>query len=451
MVGPRYQAILDALAQDISSGELSTGTRLPAQRDLAKSLGLALGTVTRAYKMAEELGLVRAEMGRGTFVLETDPAQPASPLTPAPSTHIDLAANWPLQSLDPELGEVLSKLAKSDKLSDLTQYQERSGLNRHRESGVAWLKLHGLRTKADRVLICSGAHHAITVILSSLASRGEALLCEELSYPGLRSIAQMLGIRLIGLPSDEQGIRPEALETAVAEGKASALYCNPTLHNPSTTTWSLPRRLAIAEIARDHSLPIIEDATYRALAYRPGPTLASLSPDNTYFIASTSKCIAGGLRLAFLAAPETAIAKLEQHIWASCWMTSPLSCEIFKTWLDDGTAIRTLDRKKAEAQARVKLVRRILPKELLHCPSNSYHAWVKLPSPWSQSGPFVALLQEHGISVLGADVFFVGEGLAPTAIRISLSSPETRDELERGLQRIAQCLRTTPPLPKFVM
>ncbi|HZF36691.1 MAG TPA: winged helix-turn-helix domain-containing protein, partial [Candidatus Angelobacter sp.] len=66
--GPRYLAIVDALAFDLDNGKLRAGDRLPTHRDLAYRLGVTVGTVTRAYSEAERRGLIKGEVGRGTYI-----------------------------------------------------------------------------------------------------------------------------------------------------------------------------------------------------------------------------------------------------------------------------------------------------------------------------------------------------------------------------------------------
>ncbi|MCG8620329.1 MAG: GntR family transcriptional regulator, partial [Desulfobacterales bacterium] len=94
--GPKYIAIDDALSLDIGRGKLTPGDRLPPQRELAWALKVNFGTVTRAYELAAERGLVRGEIGRGTFVREDPPSR----LTPWPeedktADRVDMRSDFP--------------------------------------------------------------------------------------------------------------------------------------------------------------------------------------------------------------------------------------------------------------------------------------------------------------------------------------------------------------------
>src|ERR671920_388064 len=66
--GPRYTAIVEAIAEDIEHGRLKPGDQMPTHRELATQLGVTTGTITRAYSEAARRGLLVGETGRGTFV-----------------------------------------------------------------------------------------------------------------------------------------------------------------------------------------------------------------------------------------------------------------------------------------------------------------------------------------------------------------------------------------------
>src|ERR1700754_3596030 len=87
--GPRYVAIADVLANDIASGRLKAGDRLPTHRELAWKLGVTVGTVTRAYAEAERRGLISGEVGRGTFIRERAIDAPPPPPAAAAGEFID--------------------------------------------------------------------------------------------------------------------------------------------------------------------------------------------------------------------------------------------------------------------------------------------------------------------------------------------------------------------------
>jgi len=237
--GPRYRAIVEALAEGVAAGELRVGGRLPTHRDLADRLGVTVGTVSRAYSEAARRGLVSGEVGRGTFVRGghdpvADPDDDDGP--------VDLGQNHPPDPPGrPQQAALLEALAGLTTRADagrLLDYPAAGGNAADREAGAAWIGRSGVEAAPEHVLVCTGSQHGLTVVLATQMEPGDLLLTESLTYAGLKSVAGLLHLRLKGLPMDAQGLRPEALEDACRDGGAKALYLIPTFHNPTTaSTW----------------------------------------------------------------------------------------------------------------------------------------------------------------------------------------------------------------------
>ncbi|MEZ4387287.1 MAG: PLP-dependent aminotransferase family protein [Candidatus Krumholzibacteriia bacterium] len=443
--GPRYKAIADALADDIACARLSTGDRLPTHRELAEQLDLTVGTVTRAYAEAERRGLVRGEVGRGTFVWADDERfDPLlEPSREGAADMIDLGLNLPLDSEGPDLAEVLREMCERTDLDLLLTYQPFTGSDRYRRMGVDWIARHGLEVAPEQVVITAGAQHAIVVALSALCRPGQVVLSEVLTYPGLKTAASLLGLEAAPVAMDHEGLLPEALDRAVQETGARVLYCMPTLQNPTTATMGAARRAAVAEVARRHDLHVIEDDVHGLLAPDSPAPLMALIPERTLYIASTSKVLAGGLRVAFVAAPRDLIERLAFAVAASMWALPALSLEVAARWIADGTAAVITDRKREEAAARQDLARRILPAGRCQTAGQSYFLWLELPAPW-RVDQFVRAARERGVLVASAEAFTTGRAEPPAAVRVSLSAPAERARLASGLQTLADMLAQGP-------
>jgi len=474
--GPRYLALADRIQADVESGRLRAGAQLPPQRALAASLGVDFTTVTRAYAEARRRGLVRGHVGRGTFVRERTArertgrervARGASARTPqelvgqsaAPDGPVDLSLNFPplavLADAEAMLARTLAELPETPGFAGLLQYQPNAGRDDHRAAGASWIARRGLAAPAAQVVVTSGAQHALAVLLTTLAARGDTVLTESFTYPVFRVLADQLGLRLRGLPMDDEGITPDGLRDAcLTAGRAGAprlLYCTPTLQNPTTAVMSAARRAAIADVARAHDLTIVEDDTYGPLAHDAPPALATWAPERTYFVASLSKTVAPGLRTAFLAAPNaTAAARLAAGIRATAWMATPLTAEVAASWIRDGTALRLLEANRAEAAVRQRIAARCLTGLDWRAHPEAYHGWLALPPAWSVA-ELVVQLGRDGIVVTPGESFHVGDGPAPTAIRLSLSGAPSTAALERALGRVAATLGAGPGIGASVI
>lgn len=441
---PLYLAIAHALADDVARGRLKPGERLPTQRELGAALGVALGTVTRAYAEAERQGVIRGEIGRGTFVAE--PREAALDDAAAPGV-IDLSANLPVYCEDPDLGAALRRLGERPDLGELLRYQAHAGMLRHRQAGARWARRFGLEADAGSVLVCAGTQNALTVAFSALTGPGDVIFTEELTYPGVKAVAQHLSLRLVGLPIDGEGLVPEALEAAAKRHpRARAVYLIPTLHNPTSASLSEARRRAIAEIAAAHDLEIVEDDADRLLVAGAPPPLSRLAPERGYFVAGMSKAVSGGLRIAFLVVPPGEAERVARGLWATQWMVAPLMAEIAALWIDDGTADQVVERKRAEAAARQRLAREWLDGVATYrAHPNGYHLWIELPAG-RKSAEIVAEAYRRGVAVTPAESFAVGDAPVPAAVRACLGAARHRRDVRTALGVLAGVLGETPGL-----
>src|SRR3954454_16465105 len=210
--GPIYEAIAEDLGKSVAIGQLRPGERLPTHRDLAHRLGVTIGTVTRAYAEAERRGIVEATVGRGTFV--RDVPSTAAPREAA-SGIVDLRSNYPaLAASAAALSEALSAMAHDPSLATLLRYQDHAGLPRHRTAGAQFMSRAGFALPPERVLVTAGGQHAMLTALLTLTQPGDLVLTEELTYHGFKALAQRLRLRLHGVALDDEGLIPEAFETA---------------------------------------------------------------------------------------------------------------------------------------------------------------------------------------------------------------------------------------------
>lgn len=451
--GPRYLAIADAIAADIRAGRLRTGERLPTHRDLAYRLGVTTGTVTRAYAEAERRGFIAGEVGRGTFVqdlrtasggfpagaaaqlLESDVADEAGP--------IDLSVNYPVrEASDRMVGDTLKALADEPGIAALLDYHANRGLPRHRAAGVKLIRKSGLETTAERVIVTCGAQHAMSVAFAALARPGDVVLTEALTYPGMKLIAGMMQLRLHGVPTDDQGLLPDAFETACRTMQPKALYCMPTLHNPTVVTMPEARRREIARIAEAHGVAIVEDDIYGFLDPGAPPPLSHFAPGVGHYVLSVSKCLAPGLRAGFLSVPPGDSSAYVAAVRSTVWMAPPLAVEIAARWIEDGTGDRLSAMLTETATRRQRLVQeRLAGFDYVTAP-HSLHGWLTLPDPWRAS-QFAAEARSRGVLVTSAEAFVVARP-APQAVRICVGTVRTRECLMRGLDTLLTLLRSKP-------
>jgi DNA-binding transcriptional MocR family regulator len=325
---------------------------------------------------------------------------------------------------------------------ELLRYQDFGGTPRDREAAMRWLARTlpaAQAQQADRVLVCPGIHGVLTALFSLLARPGELVCVEALTYPGIKAIAAQLGIQLHALPLDDEGPDPDVFEHACRTLAPKALYCNPTLLNPTTATVSRARREALADIALRYSIPIIEDDAYGMLPRQTPQSLSALAPGLTYYVTGLSKCLGAGLRTAYVHAPHARAAqRLAGAMRATTVMASPVTNALATTWIDDGTADAMLTAVRAESMARQALAARHLAGHPVLAQPEGFHLWLPLASAWSMV-EFALYLRTQGAGVV-ASAAFSTDGNPPDAVRICLGGPSSRADCERMLRLIADTL-----------
>jgi DNA-binding transcriptional MocR family regulator len=440
---PVYRAIADAIDDDVQKGALRAGTRLPPHRELADRLGVTVTTITRAYTEATRRGLIAGHVGRGTFIrgtAQTDDEPEDGPL--------DLSMN--ILMPDKEVA-VLEKHLFARRVLPWTQllgYVPPRGHFRHRQAMAAWLSACGFIADPERIVLTAGAQHAMAVAVAAVTKPGDTLLVEELTYSGARLLAQQIGVKLRGIPMDAEGLRPEALESAVRAARARVLYCMPRLQNPTSAVMSERRRRQVAAVAEKHKLIVIEDDTYGFLSPEREP-LAPLLPARTIFITSLSKSLFPGLRLGCAVPPASLVDKVTSAVWATMINTSPIGADIMSSWIEDGTAARIAEWKRHEVTARQQMAKRLLQGERLQTQPSSPHIWLQLPAKWDSDG-FTAHARSRGVVVNAAHEFAVAD-VQPRAIRLCVGTPRTRAGLEQALTRVVDALRERVPAARIVV
>ena len=447
--GPVYRRIVEALNADIASGRLHRGQQLPTHRALAKALGVDLTTVTRAYAEARQRGLTEARVGRGTFVAEslshvrhTAAAQP----------QFDLSMNLPPQPLEADLEGRLTRgiaaIQREVGFSAHLNYREPGGSEAERDVAAGWLRSRIPDARGDRLVICPGTQNALFNLLIALTSPGDVVLTETLTYPGIKAAAAHTGVRLIGVPTDKEGILPDALHSACRQHAPKAVYLIPTIHNPTTATMSLARRREVAGILRANDVLLFEDDAYGMLDPTAVP-IASLIPERTYFAASLSKCIAPGLRVSFLLTPDPDSAGLlAGALRASVQMPAFLMVALVTRWLQDGSADAIIGAIRDEAAARQKLAAEVLARHAFSRHPNGHHIWIPLPRNWSRT-EFASHVQWQGLAIVTAETFSV-EDSQPHAIRVSLGAAASRSELVRALEILSTALKSSAARTRVV-
>ena len=450
---PLYLALADCIAADMAAGRLTAGERLPTHRALAATLDVDLTTITRAYAEARRRGLLIGHVGRGTFVRGAAMAAASSRFGQADAV-VDLSQNLPPQ-LDPDLpalalAETLGELSRAPEAGHLLRYHDNAGMEAHRDAGASWVSQRVPDADASRVVLTNGAQHAISVLIAMLAEPGDTVMTEAMTYPAFRSAAEQARLRVQGLEMDEEGLAVDAFRRACKAG-SRLLYTTPTLHNPTTISMSGRRRAALARIAREFGVRIIEDDVYGILADGAPAPLATYAPELTFFISSLTKAVAGGLRIGYVLCPTPGDAdRVSAVVRVTTWMAPPLMAHIASRWVRSRTARDILKAHRAEATRRQTIANRIMARFAWRSERFAYNGWLELPRGWS-TAEFVSQARRARIAVTPSDAFWAASSSAPPAVRLSLTASPDREAVGRALEEIAHLLAVGPRTSSAVL
>jgi 2-aminoadipate transaminase len=170
----------------------------------------------------------------------------------------------------------------------------------------------------DDLLIVSGSLQALDLVNHTLLSRGDTVLVEQETYQGSLNRLTRLGVRAVGIPLDGDGMRMDALATALADLKARGIrpkyiYTIPTVQNPTGSIMPEARRLEMLRLSREYGVPIFEDDCYADLIWdgkRPPAIYAMAKAGGVIHIGSFSKSIAPALRVGFIVAPWEMMSRM---------------------------------------------------------------------------------------------------------------------------------------------
>lgn len=444
-----HERVVESIRGDIETGVLQPGERLPTHRELARTLGIGIGTVTRAYAEAERLGLLSSRVGRGTFVAERMHARMPQA---AESGPIDLSMNIPvLAPASSRFPAALHAASRRPDLNDVLFLSGHAGLEAHRCIYARWLtEQHGVTPiNWERLVVCSGAQHAMSLAVRHLTKPGDTMLVEEATFFGMRTIAQAAGIRLHGVALDEDGICLDALEAAVEETGARLLYIQPTLQNPTARTMPARRRRAMAHLCRSLGLTVIESDVYGALALEahrsigvpaPPEPLVNLLPGQSWFVCSASKGTAPGLRIGFLLCPDAAaVDAISFQMRAECFSPPALPSVIAAQWIADGTA-RTILSEIAIESARRLILAGTLIGDAADRPSfpTSLHVWLPMDELRAERVLNTAL--RNGVTLTPPSAISL-PGSNTTGLRLCLNNPQSYARLTTALDVLAGALQ----------
>lgn len=442
--GAQFERLARAIDAVVERGAFD-GTRLPAERRLARGLGVSRSTVSRAYATLREGGVISSRQRSGTVVRGPgrQRAAPTSQLTQITRLMgperggIDLSvAAPPLDELVPDIPLTLADAAA---LAYPHGYVPR-GLPALRAELAARESARGTPTDADEVLVTSGAHEALHLIAALFVGRQQRVAVEQLTYPGALEIFERTGARPLGVEHDVAGMRPDALRAALERALVALVYLMPSCHNPTGRAIAAGRRPRLVSIAEEHDVLIVEDATLEDLRFDgPLPSLRSLAPARVLRVGSTSKFAWAGLRVGWIAGPRELIGRLAR-LKASRDLGGGLLGQLAALQVLRVGGEAMIEARRRQARERMELLagelERCIPAWRVPRPEGGWSLWIDLGDV--DGDAFVAAAGAAGVHVAPGRSHNP-DSVRANAIRVCHAAPP--ETLCEGAARLAHAWR----------
>lgn len=324
-------------------------------------------------------------------------------------------------------------------MEKLIQYSGPAGHLNHRAIGLEWLRSFNINALVEEILITPGSQNALANCLLTLFNPGDRLAVDALTYPGIKTLANLYGIRLVAIEMTDEGMSPQGLLNACKNEEIKGIYLMTEVQNPTTCSMTQNCREQIADIIRKHNLILLEDDTYGYTGDLESIPISAYVSKQGIYIGGTSKLLGPGFRISFVRVPEAYIELVKKGLLNTSWMASPITAELVTRLILTGKAEAVLQDKRKEARKRNDLALKILSQYNIVSRPSGFFQWLFLPNGWT-GREFELSAREAGVQVYCAEKFVVGSNRVPSAVRISLSGPDTIEELEKGLSILKSVL-----------
>lgn len=464
---PVYKQIIIFIKEKIASGEWPVGTILPSQRSLASAFEVNRSTVTYAIEDLISLAILAGDSRIGTRVINNTWNLLSSTAQSNWNFYIQSGMHLPnqtliqkietyefapsiiklgTQELSPELlpdkgmNQIICNLP--DKINSFG-YGEPKGLFFLREMLSNYFKHIGIDVTPDSILIVSGSLQALHLISVGLMKTGSTIFVEKPSYLYSLNLFQSLGMRLHGLPMDNEGIQANRISNDTGLN-SSLLYTIPSFQNPTGTLMSTERRKELITVCQRKQIPIIEDAAYSDLWFEEPPPLPLKSIDKSglvLYIGSTSRVLGSGFRVGWVIGPEPVIDRLADIKMQTDYGTNNLAQQIIAESLSSGFYEQHLQLLRKNLKDRRNKVLQILEHYFSdlatwQVPAGGCFIWLCLNFSIPMKNLFEKALSDN-ILINPGSLYYPGIN---NHIRISYSYA-TLTEMEEGLYRLSNIIR----------
>lgn len=453
-VGHPSTRLARAITTAASEGRLSSGASLPAERQLASTLGVSRGTVARTYARLRETGVAHTRHGAGTTIGAADgSARGAGSVLRSDSILTAIGEHQPgvidlrVAAWDGDRAVLAALEPGPDDLADAVLGHDGYwplGIPPLREAIADRLSAQGLPTTGDQVIVTNGAQQAIDVVLTTLARPGDPVAVERTSWPGIFELLVVRHLRGVGVAPVAEDHVP--LLRVLRERRVDLAYLVPTFHNPTGGVLAAPARRLVVEAAAEGGGVVIDDLTQAEMWIdrAPPPPLAASLPDAGSHVVTTgslSKMLWGGLRTGWIRAEGRLLHELSR-VKTAFDLGNPVPSQLLAAralaHADDVVAARRVELG-IRRDALVAALGHHLPDWSVAPPAGGMSLLADIGV--GAGDRLAAVARQHGVRIPSARVCSV-DGSDVGHVRLTLGRPA--GELEQAAQRLAAAWAGTP-------
>ena len=296
---------------------------------------------------------------------------------------------------------------------------------------------------AAQVMIANGSLEAGWMLFEHLLEPGDRVVVEQPTYDRTLLMLQRLGVELVPVRLEADGLDVGQLEAALAEGPIKLAHVIPNFHNPAGCTLSAAKRTRLVELAAEHDFWIFEDDPYRELPFEGEALESMLSIDTAERVvhaSSFSKTVSPGVRVGYLAGPATEVAQLAKRANETYISPNMLAESVVLELCRSGALDRNIEFVKGALRDRrdalVGALREQLPEAEFVVPAGGYFLWLDL-AEGTDTPALLAEAKGEGVAFVAGPDFMIEGG--ENSLRLSFASVPP-ERIPEGVARIARAL-----------
>jgi DNA-binding transcriptional MocR family regulator len=471
-----FTQIYNQLVDLINNGTLDVGTRLPATRELAKSVGVNRTTIVRVYEELWAQGYIESTPGSYTTVRKRKSliiSKPRDKNGTAVKHNIfgntldleyDLMINYLENGEAIEKGKINflqlmpdSRLLEKQQIrscmrevinetsTDTFDITHARGYQPLRQEIVKHMKLHNIYADDKNILVTNGTLQSLQLIFQTFSEPGDFIVTEDPTNSIILLFIKIFHLKIINIPITKEGLDLKSLKKVLQEVPVRFIYTMPTFQNPTGICMSQEKREELLQICEDKNCIVIEDSMEEEMKYFGKSHLPVKAIDNkgqVIYLGTFAKVFAPGLRIGWIIGDPECIKKLTvlKSIFeiSSSTINQKFLYNFFKKGVYELQLRKTMRVFRKRMRIAILSIKKYIPKEKIEWeePCGGYMIWIKILSSYKEN--IEKHISEYGVLVHNGK-FFCVTGQQYNYIRICISQ-SNENEIEEGIRRLSKAI-----------